>query len=778
MSRNQTRSFAAMSTGSSDEIKTSAENLNDSFNAIRSGEVDAVQNSLLIEQAATVSDIDHVGRTMLHIACSSTSKQELDVVRFLLEQGSGANVQDKRGNTALHNAARISGHEVVKLLLTFGCNALLRNADGQTPLGLAQAKARGRVTQVLRAHVNELTAVPNIPGVPRLIRSTDTSLIVCTTKPESIGGAEYPISVYDLRFSLRGLFKPWTIREGLNIDEQPWVVEDLIPGTDYVMSVRCQNRNGKSNWSNKSITMTTRSSSNEIDGKNGDRSTSRSFGEEGAHGDQLNHGHGFTTYIQSSSSSPPPPPRSESIETLFAQRNAAEERALKLQTHRTNAERAMLRIEREREAVSDQLKISQSKMRALRSTLRERDSEISTYKAEKKQRLLQEEQQRTMISIPLKDQVHNQDHHADLLRTVSKEEEYRLTTENEKLKERINILKSETRRMERTCREAEESSSVFQREAVALRDARQVCETQANEATRRSTELEAQVQQERLQRTEAEERVAEMSSIVGRLQRQRDAAEVMAEQLEEAINNSNGKTGDTMIASNSKSALETIAALREALQTSNRRVFELAGIESKCLDVTSERDSLLLLQEETELSKITFENELLHVREERDSLREQRDDAEISVGELREERIRLTVVLKEMKEIETDRMDNEDGDEEEEGEGDRDGGGGVSGGGDAASGVRKGERTRNGKKKKKRGNEEEELRKMNKLAEEREEILRQVLEKAAEEVATIMNSHREWLQKTEQVEQDFATRSGVFSIPDELDIDPPLLPPR
>ena len=59
----------------------------------------------------------------------------------------------------------------------------------QTPLGLASAKARGKVTQILRQQVHELTAVPKIPTCPRLIRSTSTSIFVSFIPPESVGGA-------------------------------------------------------------------------------------------------------------------------------------------------------------------------------------------------------------------------------------------------------------------------------------------------------------------------------------------------------------------------------------------------------------------------------------------------------------------------------------------------------------------------------------------------------------------------------------------------------------
>ena len=731
------RSFA-LSTGSNDEIKTSAENLIESFSAIRSGDIDLIQSTLIRENSATVSDIDQHGKTMLHIACSSTSKQELDVVRFLLEQGSGVNVQDKRGNTALHNAARISGHEVVKLLLTFGCDAMLKNSDGQTPLGLASAKARGKVTQILRQQVHELTAVPKIPTCPRLIRSTSTSIFVSFIPPESVGGAEYPISTYDLRFSLRGLFTPWTIREGLT-ECEPTEINGLKPGTDYVMSIRANNRNGNGTWSNKSITMTTRSESYQ---ENDKEDVVLYNGSNGTPSNPITRSSPSNSYSTSSSSystktttpTTPPMMRSESIETISIQRDLAEERALSLQKHRTNAERAMLRIEKDREAVSEQLKVMKIATRELRATLRQRETELNQMKNMENQRLLKEQQQRITSKISTT----ALETHSDLLRSVSKEEEYRLISENKELQSCIDQLKSDVRRNERKCREVQEEGAIHQKECVLLKNARKIFETNEENSKRHAKELEIQVQQERVLRNEAEERVAEMSSMVGRLQRQRDAAEAVAEQLEQVVE---GKG----VANNSKTALETIAQLQDALNTCNIRVFELAGIESQCIDLTSETDYLNTSMTDLENTKLALETELMHIKQERNELREQRDSSEHLLEEMRIERSRLNVIVKEMKEKEKKKeMDNE-----------------TKGNGETGEGSRE--------------IVEETLRETKKLANEREELLRQVLERAAEEVLKMMSSHKEWIAKTEKVEKEFAKRSGV-EIGDEDII--PVLPPR
>jgi cytohesin len=86
---------------------------------------------------------DKVGNTPLHDAAKSGSP---DVVKLLLEHGADPNIQNKVGNTPLHYAAKYSWlnvalrHdplEVVKLLLEHGADPNARDKDGKTPLHYA-----------------------------------------------------------------------------------------------------------------------------------------------------------------------------------------------------------------------------------------------------------------------------------------------------------------------------------------------------------------------------------------------------------------------------------------------------------------------------------------------------------------------------------------------------------------------------------------------------------------------------------------------------------------
>ena len=715
------RTSFSLSTESVDRIKTTAENLIDAFTAVRNGDVQCLQEALLRANPPSITDSDQHGRTMLHIACSSSSKQELDVVRFLLEQGSGVNVQDKRNNTPLHNAARISGQDVVKLLLTYGCDPQLKNADGQTALGLAQAKARGQVTRVLRTHVTELTSVPRAPGCPRLVRAMCTSLIVRWNSPESVGPAEYPITTYDLRYSQRGLLQPWITRGDFNTTG-PMEIDDLKCGTDYVMSVRAVNRNGYGSWSVKSLTMTT-----SMDSSGGSTSTNT-----------IGHAIEGTPRLVAGGLGVPPP-RSESLQTLSDQRNAAEQRALDLQRHRTDAEKAMLRIEKEREIVVEQLKKAQGTTKSLRSTLRTRDATIAEMKEQQRQQQQEQEQQdsstvaalKVASSILLESNTEEDDDHKKMI---------------DSLQARIKMLEGEVRRSERRCQTAEAMGVVSQKETLSLRAGRKDAEAMSNKMQLQMKEMEQQIIDERKHRTEAEEHSKQMSSIVGQLQRQLDAAEAVAEEL----NSEHGGAGGTGVALNSKTMLETMKQLQDGLNQSNERLFALAGVEARCADLDNEKLSMETSLFESEEEIVRLEKELVHVKMDRDGLREQRDIAEDVSEEVRNERDRLDAVVKDLK------LKQSVGSE------------GSGGGGD--------------------DNTEEKMFENNKhwveeskLAQERQDVLKEVLSRAADEVLVMMQSHQEWIEKTEKVEMEFASRAGFEHevVPDLPGMEVvPVLPPR
>ncbi|XP_040834009.1 protein phosphatase 1 regulatory subunit 12C isoform X1 [Ochotona curzoniae] len=78
------------------------------------------------------------GISALHQACID---ENLEVVRFLVEQGATVNQADNEGWTPLHVAASCGCLDIARYLLSHGANIAAVNSDGDLPLDLAEADA-------------------------------------------------------------------------------------------------------------------------------------------------------------------------------------------------------------------------------------------------------------------------------------------------------------------------------------------------------------------------------------------------------------------------------------------------------------------------------------------------------------------------------------------------------------------------------------------------------------------------------------------------------------
>ncbi|XP_036765144.2 protein phosphatase 1 regulatory subunit 12C isoform X2 [Manis pentadactyla] len=76
------------------------------------------------------------GISALHQACID---ENLEVVRFLLEQGATVNQADNEGWTPLHVAASCGYLDIARYLLSHGANIAAVNSDGDLPLDLAES---------------------------------------------------------------------------------------------------------------------------------------------------------------------------------------------------------------------------------------------------------------------------------------------------------------------------------------------------------------------------------------------------------------------------------------------------------------------------------------------------------------------------------------------------------------------------------------------------------------------------------------------------------------
>lgn len=95
---------------------------------------------------------DRFGQTVLHYC---TSRNAAGLLEPLLRNYGVCDVQDLRGDTALHVAARRGHDKCVALLLDFGADASLRNDEGMTPLDLAIAAGFADATKILYENATE-----------------------------------------------------------------------------------------------------------------------------------------------------------------------------------------------------------------------------------------------------------------------------------------------------------------------------------------------------------------------------------------------------------------------------------------------------------------------------------------------------------------------------------------------------------------------------------------------------------------------------------------------
>jgi uncharacterized protein len=106
---------------------------------------------LLVERGLDVNG-DNFGYPALVYASRGDKGEHPDWAEALLEHGADVNIQDRKGNTALHVAARAGFCALAKVLLAAGADPTINNAAQRTPLREAQLKKRSEVEALLSGH--------------------------------------------------------------------------------------------------------------------------------------------------------------------------------------------------------------------------------------------------------------------------------------------------------------------------------------------------------------------------------------------------------------------------------------------------------------------------------------------------------------------------------------------------------------------------------------------------------------------------------------------------
>ncbi|KAG6774605.1 hypothetical protein POTOM_021965 [Populus tomentosa] len=115
------------------------------------GNVDAVK--ALCSEGAILEWIDRDGKTPLIVACMDSGLY--NVAKVLIEMGANVNAYrpGRHAGTPLHHAVKRGLEQTVKLLLSSGANALVRNDDCQTVLDVARIKGNINIVRTIESHI-------------------------------------------------------------------------------------------------------------------------------------------------------------------------------------------------------------------------------------------------------------------------------------------------------------------------------------------------------------------------------------------------------------------------------------------------------------------------------------------------------------------------------------------------------------------------------------------------------------------------------------------------
>ena len=120
--------------------------------------------SILLMQETDLATRCNDGRTALHLAVSKPNN--LEMVRFLIDNGANISTTDNNGETPLYNALSNDEVETATILLEHGATLVVQNINGQTPLHKAVSVVNLEMVRLLLEHGADVAAQDNKGETP------------------------------------------------------------------------------------------------------------------------------------------------------------------------------------------------------------------------------------------------------------------------------------------------------------------------------------------------------------------------------------------------------------------------------------------------------------------------------------------------------------------------------------------------------------------------------------------------------------------------------------
>uniref|UniRef100_A0A7N2R224 Uncharacterized protein n=1 Tax=Quercus lobata TaxID=97700 RepID=A0A7N2R224_QUELO len=121
----------------------------DLFKAAESGDASTFKSLSQNQLSKALSLRNEDGRSLLHVAVSSSHPEVVKVLSAIDESASVINSADEEGWAPLHSAASIGNLEIVEVLLSRGADINMKTDGGRTALHYAASKGWMKIAEIL-----------------------------------------------------------------------------------------------------------------------------------------------------------------------------------------------------------------------------------------------------------------------------------------------------------------------------------------------------------------------------------------------------------------------------------------------------------------------------------------------------------------------------------------------------------------------------------------------------------------------------------------------------